>query len=255
MAKTIFFLQGEPTLVEDDVTNCVVRIDWTTKYACPRDSKVSDWFVEDPVTHQQFNLSALPSILSNTYTETDNSEYNYTVGLGGNGVACPGKDGLPRLHIGACQYTLSSVDTHIHSVHSLGSISSNTTVQYIGGEISVEYLHGDECHHVSKERKTVVSFACEQSRNAFLEVFPEKECEYSFVVHTGLVCRESDNIGLPCTLPHFANLDVFQARGMVMVRLNSTAMVFLTVCSTLDSGRPPKCPKGAAVCLIDSNSG
>ncbi len=248
----IIIFQGEPTLVEDDSKNCVVRIDWTTKYACPRDSRVADWFVEDPVTHQQFNLSALPPLLYSTYTEADDSKYNYTVGLGGSAVVCPGKNGA-LLHIGACQYTLSSVETHTHSVHSLGSISSNTTLQYVGGEISVEYLHGDECHRVLRERKTVVSFACEQSRNAFLEVFPEEECEYSFVVHTDIVCKESNNIGVPCMLPHFANLDVFQARGMVEVKLNDTAMVLFTVCSTLDSRRPPKCPKGAAVCLLDSS--
>ncbi len=235
------------------MTNCVVRIDWTTKYACPRDSKVTDWFVEDPVTHQQFNLSALPSSLFSTYTDKEyGAKYNYTVGLGGNGVLCPRKDGS-QLHIGACQFTLSAIESHTHSVHSLGSISSNTTLQYIGGEISVEYLHGDECHHVARERKTVVSFVCEQARNTFLEVFPEMECVYSFVVHTDLVCKDSENIGVPCIVPHFANLDVFQSYGVVKLILNDTAMVLLTVCSTLDDSRPSKCPKGAAVCLINSD--
>ncbi len=257
LSMLFMLMQGEPTLIDDNIAKCVVRIDWTTKYACSRDSRVADWFVEDPVTHQQFNLSSLPSLLFNTYAETDGSEYKYTVGLGGKGVLCPRQwKNDTQLHIGACQYTLHNVDNHTHNIHSLGYVNSNTTLQYIDGEISVEYRNGDECHHVSKERKTVVNFACEPSRDAFLEVFPERECEYTFTVHTGLVCRDSENIGVLCILPHFANLDVFQAHGMVEVMVNASAMVYFSVCSTLNTAniKVSKCPKGAAACLLNAET-
>ena len=230
-----------------------MRIDWTTIYACPRDTRVTDWFLEDPVTHDKFNLSALPPSLSQTHTAADGSEYNYTVGLGGKGVPCPRswKDDS-QLYVGACQRTLSDVQNNTHSIHALGYVNTNTTLQYIDGQISVEYLNGDDCHHVNKQRKTVVSFACEPSRDTFLEVFPEVECEYTFAVHTSLVCHDSVDIGVPCVLPGFANLDVLEGLGVMEVRLNTTAVVYLSVCGSLDKSdnRLQTCPQGAAACLV-----
>lgn len=253
--------QGVPQLTEDNQHDCVVQIEWSTVYACSRDTRVSQssWVVEDPVTQQVFNLTFLPHNLSRLHSDVWGTSYRYTVGLGGYPVRCGWNWKNDTGHVGVCQERLSVDTVHNTSypVHALGHITKNTTLQYVGGAFSVEYIDGDACYHVQKQTKSVVTFDCDQ-REDFLEVSYEIECEYTFVVHTRHVCQQTEDIGIPCYLKGYSNLEILSALTVSQVPVNSTAHAHLSVCGTLDVHMDDnplhelnKCPPGSAACLIN----
>lgn len=237
-------MQGVPSLVRDDQDLCETTIDWFTQYACPRDASSSvSWVITNPVTNQVYNLTKLSPTLSCVNAGKDGTKYNYTIGLAGHAIECPGHD---TSNIGACQTKLSSGS----SSYSLGVI--NTNLSFIGGELRVEYVHGDWCHHNVVQRKTVLSFECDSRE--FLEVLPESACEYSFVVHTPLVCAKGEKIGVECQLEGFADLTEFLALKAPSIQVNDSAKAYLSVCEPISSDNQEdsdaqKCSNGASSCL------
>lgn len=203
--------------------------------------------------------------MSRVYTESDGTQYttyNYTVGLGGYPVICKQDwKNYTRPNVGACQRRLSSTNnanTESHGVHVLGYINKNTTLQYSGGHISVVYRDGDECHHVQKLREAIISFECEKSERTFLEVAPETDCGYTFIVHTNLVCKDGEDIGIQCFLEGYSGLELLSGLDITRVPINSTSHAYLSVCGTLGvdvsdevQGDLRNCPDGAAACLIN----
>ncbi len=222
---------------------CETSIEWFTQYACPLDSSSSSsWDITNPVTNQVYNLTRLSHVLWRVHQGDDGVRYNYTVGLAGHPIKCPGHDGA---NLGACQTKLSS-----DSSYALGTI--NTTLSFIGGELRAEYVHGDWCHHNVIQRKTVISFECDTRE--FLEVLPERACEYSFVVHTPLVCERGERIGVECQLEGFADLTEFLSLNAPPIRVNDSAKAFVSVCGPIGSDNQEdksaqECFAGAAACL------
>ncbi len=235
--------QGVPSLVRDDQTSCETSIEWFTQYACARDaSSSSPWVITNPVTHQVYNLTTLSPVLSRIHAGDDGVRYNYSLGLGGHSVKCPGHDAGD---VGACQSKLSS-----GSSYAIGAV--NSTLSFIGGELRVEYTHGDWCHHSVVQRKTVVSFECDSRE--LLEVLPERACEYSFVVHTPLVCEEGQKIGIECQLEGFADLTEFLSLSAPAIRVNDSAKAFVSVCAPISADNQEDsssqgCSDRAAACV------
>ena len=236
--------QGVPTQSKFNKDLCETDIDWLTQYACPLDaSSNSSWVITNPVTNQVYDLTKLGHSISRNHTEEDGSTYTYTLGLSGNPVPCPGHG---EKNIGACQTKSSTGKAYL-----LGLL--NSTLSFIGGELRVEYLHGDRCHQRPIERKTVISFECDT--RDFLEVLPERACEYSFVIHTPLVCEEEENIGVECRLGGFANLGAFLSLHAPPVPLDDGTTAYVSVCEPIGSNNQEsqnalQCPKGSAACII-----
>ena len=226
-----------------------------TQYACSHDSNSNankPWNIKDRTTGQIFDLTELKSsVLTRLYHE-GGTGYNYSVGLNGKSVSCP-KAKKTSGRVGACQ-----TDTKTGKMHALGFITDNTTLDYIGGELRVEYTGGDDCHHVVKSRKAVVTFECDKSNEGeFLQVLPEAECEYSFVVHTELVCPEKGEIGIECILEGYDELAGLVDLKVPPIEINKTHGMYLSVCSPLSSANQQdytsarKCPASSGACIVD----
>ena len=244
-----------PTLVSVDDTNCLIRISWITQYACSHDSKSNankEWIIKDDTTGQEFDLTQLKSsVLTRLYHEGDTA-YNYSIGLNSKSVSCP-RATKTSGRVGACQ---TNIDTG--KMHTLGFIGSNTTLDYIDGQLRVEYMGGDDCHHVVKSRKAVVTFECDKSgEGEFLQVLPEAECEYSFVVHTEIACPESGGIGLECLLDGYEDLAGLVQMKVPPVIINGTHKMYVSVCSPLsetnqqDYHAVKDCPSSSGACIVD----
>lgn len=239
--------QGVPRLQEDDDNQCETRIEWPTQYACPLDTTASkSWVITNNVTHQIFNLTGLNATLSRTYVEQDGSRYRYTVGLAGHSVK---QCGSHTDNVGACQEKLGTNEAHL-----LGRI--NNSLQLLGEELRVEYSNGSFCTHVRKPRKAVITFECDSRE--FLQVLPEVDCEYSFIVHTSLACAKKSVIGVECSVDGFEDLEVFLSLKSPPVPLSNTssAMAFISVCDPIsrdnqENSTALRCPSGAAACIIN----
>ena len=239
--------QGVPRLQEDDDTQCETRIEWLTQYACPLDATTSkSWVITNNVTHQVFNLTGLNATLSRTYVEQDGSRYHYTVGLAGHSVK---QCGSHTDNVGACQEKLGTNEAHL-----LGRI--NNSLQLLGEELRVEYSNGSFCTHVRKPRKAVITFECDSRE--FLQVLPEVDCEYSFIVHTNLACAKKSVIGVECSVDGFEDLEVFLSLKSPPVPLSNTssAMAFISVCDPIsrdnqENSTALRCPSGAAACIVN----
>ena len=252
--------QGVPTLISVDDTNCLVRIRWLTQYACSRDSNSKanndnnkEWVIKDRTTGQTFDLTQLKSsVLTRLYHE-GGTGYNYSVGLNGKSVSCPKATKTSGGRVGACQ-----TDTSTGKMHALGFITDNTTLDYIGGELRVEYTGGDDCHHVVKSRKAVVTFECDKSKEGeFLQVLPEAECEYSFVVHTEIACPERGEIGVECMLEGYEDLAGLVNMKVPPIEINKTHSMHVSVCSPLSAANQQDypavkdCPASSSACIVD----
>ena len=239
--------QGVPHLQGDDDNQCETRIEWPTQYACPLDTTASkSWVITNNVTHQVFNLTGLNATLSRTYVEQDNSRYRYTVGLAGHSVK---QCGSHTDNVGACQEKLGTNEAHL-----LGRI--NNSLQLLGEELRVEYSNGSFCTHVRKPRKAVITFECDSRE--FLQVLPEVDCEYSFIVHTSLACAKKSVIGVECSVDGFEDLEVFLSLKSPPVPLSNTssAMAFISVCDPIsrdnqENSTALRCPSGAAACIVN----
>ena len=144
-------------------------------------------------------------------------------------------------------------------MHALGFITANTTLDYIDGQLRVEYTGGDDCHHVVKSRKAVVTFECDKSpEGEFLQVLPEAECEYSFVVHTEIACPEvGPMIGVECLLEGYEDLAGLVDLKIPPIEMNDTHRVYVSVCSPLsaanqeDTSGMKDCPASSGACIVD----
>ena len=148
---------------------------------------------------------------------------------------CPGHEG--EKDVGACQIKNGSQTGYV-----LGKV--NSSLHMSGGLVRVEYGGGQPCHHIQVSRKAVVTFECD-SRQDFLEVLPEEECEYSFVVHTKLVCGEGGEPGVECAVPLYGNLGTLSsAVTLPSVVPDNGGLLFISACVPNSH-----CPSGAAACL------
>lgn len=248
-------MQGVPTLASVDDTNCLIRITWITQYACSHDSKSNankEWIIKDQTTGQDFDLTELKSSLLTRIYHEGSAAYNYSVGLNGNSVSCP-RATKTSGRVGACQIDLQS-----GKMHTLGFITANTTLDYIDGQLRVEYTGGDDCHHVIKSRKAVVAFECDKSKEGeFLQVLPEAECEYSFVVHTEIACPDDGNIGVECLLEGYEDLAGLVNMKVPPIVINNTHNMYVSVCSPLSAANQQDhqtmkdCPASSGACIVD----
>ena len=187
-----------------------------------------------------------------TYTEVGTTvTYNYTIGLAGQSVNCP-RPGKRNESIGACQTRTS--DGHNYA---LGFVDANSTLDYVNGELIVEYTNGDNCRHILKSRRTVITFDCElASREDFLEVFGESECEYAFHIHTNLACGGTENIGVECALDGYQDLGVLSTLNISRVEVPGVGHAYVSVCQPIvfanrgRVGEIANCPRGSAACLF-----
>lgn len=243
--------QGVPKITNINKDLCEVDIDWSTQYACPLDAiSKTTWVVTNPVTNQTYNLTTLPNFLEQNYTELDGTTYTYTVGLNGHALdpaQCPGHENAAD--IGACQRRVGS-----EHGKSLGKI--NKTLDFIGGELRVEYRDGDVCHHTNTGRKSAITFECDSQD--LLEVLPEEDCEYSFVVHTNLSCARNERIGVHCQVSGFDDLATFLSLKTPAIPLgegSQGAKAYMSVCEPIGSDNQAdsaalSCPTGSAACII-----
>ena len=239
--------QGVPRLQEDSDNQCETRIEWLTQYACPLDTTASkSWVITNNITHQVFNLTTLNATLSRTYIEQDGTRYRYTIGLAGHPLR---RCGTHTDNVGACQEKLGTNEAHL-----LGRI--NNSLQLLGGELRVEYSNGSFCTHVRISRKAVITFECDSRE--FLQVLPEVDCEYSFIVHTSLACAKKSVIGVECSVDGFEDLEVFLSLKSPPVPLSNTssAVAFVSVCDPIsrdnqENSTALRCPSGAAACIVN----
>lgn len=239
-----------------DDTNCLVRIRWVTQYACSHDSTSNankPWVIKDRTTGQMFDLTDLKSSVLTRLYHKGGVGYNYSVGLNGKSVSCP-KATKTSGRVGACQ-----TDTSTGKMHALGFITDNTTLDYVGGELRVEYTGGDDCHHVVKSRKAVVTFECDKNKEEgeFLQVLPEAECEYSFVIHTEIACLERGEIGVECMLEGYEDLAGLMNMKVPPIEIDGTHSMYVSVCSPLSAANQQDypavkdCPTSSGACIVD----
>ena len=245
--------QGAPVERDTDNTTCVTNIDWRTSYACSLDMvDSSGWNITNPVTHQSYDLSTLGPTLSQIYVE-NGFRYNYTIGLAGNHIDCGSFDQDYQNPIGACQTRLDTGKSYI-----LGRV--NSTLQFIGEELRVEYRNGNFCHHVSAPRKAILSFVCNKtaSTSGYLEVLPEEGCEYTFNIHTKTVCKEKLVPAVECFASGYATLGSFMSLKAPPISV-PTGTAYVAVCGGVSPDNQVEqgsqsCPHGAAACLIPDRS-
>ena len=234
-------------LVGESDDLCETTIDWPTQYACPLNAAgVREWKVQDPSTGHVFDLTNITSVLSANYTQSGTT-YTYTIGLANHTVPCPG---AKVDNVGACQ-------TAILSGKSFALGVTNSTLQFVAESVRTEYRGGTYCHLVKGPRKAVVLFECD-TRDDFLEVLPEQVCEYTFVVHTRLVCVGDQAIGVECELPGFQGLVTLASLRIDPVPLKGGGTFFVSVCRPISaynqrSSLALQCPKGAAACSVDAS--
>lgn len=241
-----FLLQGVPHLQEDNDDSCETTIEWLTQYACVLDSTATNsWVINNTVTHQVFNLTKLRPVLSSIYVEQDGTKYNYTIALADHTV---GECGSHTDNVGACQVKVGTNEAHL-----LGRV--NNTLQLLGEELRVEYTNGSFCTHVHRPRKAVITFECDSRE--FLQVLPESDCEYSFVVHTNLACAQTSAISVECSVDGFDDLQVFLSLKSppIVISNTSSARAFISVCDPIsrdnqENSTALQCPSGAAACII-----
>ena len=236
--------------------NCVTQIQWVTEYACPRSSSNTDgvWVISDPITEQVYDLTKLSRmILTVTYNESGTS-YLYSVALNGSTVVCP-RPGKDNSSIGACQTRVS--DSHSHS---LGLV--NSTLSYEDGGVRVVYSGGDTCHNAGQpHRKSVILFECNlrdddgTANNPILEVLPESYCEYTFVVHTVLVCHDKPEVLLECVLDGFHGLGSFLTLKAPEIPVPGVGHAHIAVCQSITPSNQlnssfASCPGGTGACLV-----
>lgn len=68
---------------------------------------------------------------------------------------------------------------------------ANSRLYFDDGVLYLNLSGGDACHHVKKNRETIIQFVCNSSLGETGEpVFiSENDCTYYFVWHTPLVCE------------------------------------------------------------------
>ena len=97
-------------------------------------------------------------------------------------------------------------------------------------------------------------FECDNVAESFLEVLPENNCEYTFVVHTTLACPTGSEgqIGVECSAEGFHDLVAFQRISTRTVYTDTGKRVFLSVCRTIGNAGGG-CDPGAGACVMDGN--
>lgn len=239
---------GVPVLAGESEDHCETTIDWPTQYACPLNAVgVHEWKVKNPSTGHMFDLTNITSVLSANYTQSGRT-YTYTIGLGNHTVPCPGTG---VTNIGACQTSIASGKSF-----ALGVVSD--TLQFAAESIRTEYRGGTYCHLVKGPRKAVILFECDD-RDDFLEVLPEEVCEYTFVVHTRLVCVQEQAIGVECDVPGYQGLGTLASLTLDHVPLKDGGTMFVSVCRPISVYNQRNrlallCPRGAAACSIDASN-
>ena len=243
---TLHISQGVPVLAGESDDLCETTIDWPTAYACPLNTAgVREWKVQDPSSGHVFDLTNITSVLSANYTQSGTT-YTYTIGLANHTILCPGTD---VKNVGACQTSILT-----HKSYALGVVSDS--LQYISEAVRTEYRGGTYCHLVKGPRKTVILFECD-TRDDFLEVLPEQVCEYTFLVHTRLVCVQEQAIGVECEVPGFQGLPSLASLRIDPIPLKDRGTFFVSVCRPLSAYNQNSplallCPRGTAACSIDA---
>ena len=77
-------------------------------------------------------------------------------------------------------------------MHNAGK--NNSRLYFDDGVLYLNLSGGDECHHVKKNRETIIQFVCnsnlkENSDHGNPVFISENDCTYYFVWHTSLVCE------------------------------------------------------------------
>jgi hypothetical protein len=238
---------GKPVLVSP-LADCLIQIDWETRYACSVSGKSSNWIINNPMTGQTYHLNNLTQELSVFATDpVTNTAYKYTVALGGHSISCGSiSDG-----VSICQQSLSNNRTFV-----LGR-NLNVSLTILDGKVQVSYENGDNCHHLKRPRKATIYFEYDD-RPDFLEFLSEEECEYSFVVYTKLVYEESISLGMDCSLPHFPDIPSYFSHSVPPISLSGSAQLFFSVCSSISSSNQLQdgynlCSNVAGACIVNNN--
>jgi hypothetical protein len=98
----------------------------------------------------------------------------------------------------------------------------------------------------------MIVFECDSREEPFLEVLPENMCEYTFVVHTKLVCIQRTNVGVECGVEGFHDLVAFQRMSSHSLQAKGSTRLFFSVCDSLGTS-VPGCDASSASCLMDES--
>ena len=122
-------------------------------------------------------------------------------------------------------------------------------------QVQMIYENGDNCTRTNKPRRSVIFFEYDPRPDS-LEIFPEVECEYTFVIYTRLVYEKSQNIGIQCSLPNFPNLGWFTTVSTWPITVGPVTIYF-SVCKPISSDNQystkgfNKCSSVAGACLVN----
>lgn len=92
-------------------------------------------------------------------------------------------------------------------------------------------------------------------RDDFMEVLPEEECEYSFIVYSKIVYEKSVNVGIQCSLPNFPAISWFTSNSFSPITLVDSAKLYFSVCNPISSDNQltngyTSCSNVAGACLV-----
>ena len=192
---------------------CVYEFLWITSTACPVNTKNQQVFDNctaiNPQTNVLFNLQSLKKN-DEDYLVRDMKDNRTSFALN----VCRGlvKPNGCDSKSGVCQHVRKQV-------YNAGK--ANSRLYFDDGVLYLNLSGGDVCHHVKKNRETIIQFVCNSrlggSNDLGKPVFiSENDCTYFFVWHTPLVC-ETQVRTKHLTLEALILLTGYHTRHLMMV--------------------------------------
>ncbi|KAL9969231.1 hypothetical protein ACROYT_G021424 [Oculina patagonica] len=171
--------EGEPLYVTMSKQTCVYEFLWITSTACPINTTNEVVFDNctaiNPQTKVLFDLNPLGKM---DYSVLDKQGHNYTLHVCG-ALKTPPKGCDPKS--GVCQQVGQQM---------INAGKANSRLHFDDGVLYLNLSGGDQCHHVKKNRETIIQFVCSSSGDLGKPVFiSENDCTYYIVWHTSLACE------------------------------------------------------------------
>lgn len=249
--RIIFYCSDieEGPVFESESANCEYVFNWRTPAACKLQTSLgSNCKVIEPRYKYEFDLNPLKKANSDYVVEKDG--YKYFINVCGplkESGHCDINAG-----VGACQ--TKPADASFSPVNAgLG----NADLHYSSGELTLTYSGGKEKCHGQYERKTIIKFVCDESKNGSegpLFIEESFNCQYVFEWATRHAC------------PPFKAGSCFVQNGDDLYDLSSLKLLndnydyydsneqkryVINVCRSLIHQKDATCPYNAAACMVD----
>ncbi|XP_022790425.1 cation-independent mannose-6-phosphate receptor-like [Stylophora pistillata] len=250
---------GVPMYIGYNTQTCEYDFLWTTSEACPLNDEKEVTFDNctaiNPHTNAWFDLNRLRN-QSGDYDVVDKRGYSYKLNVCGP---------LVNLSKG-CEKNSGVCQEGKQQMHSAGI--SNKRLHFDDGILYLNLSGGEPCHHVEKNRETIIQFVCSptrDSRDMGKPVFiSENDCTYFFVWHTPLVCERQyecaalqngkDGSTVKYSLSRLMRTDAnWEVISEGSTKGKDVASYYVNLCRPLLPMPGKNCPAGVWACKVWKN--